>query len=166
MPSLKGRSPLFQKAKRVRLFSEYCGLGHSSGPPRHETDNLCRIHDDAYQEMIDRGENPYTTFNEADRAFLEALDKIAPKSGREAIIGQVAKGVFNFKSAITGTPLEARKGDPKMKRGREVDIFEDQVHKRFHKYHKNEKEQVEAFLNEGQLIICHGEDNMDTEGTI
>ena len=93
-----------QKAgKRVRLFSEYCGLGKSTGAAEHATDQACKEHDEEYQEMIDAGINPYWKWNEADEKFMQKIKKIRPRSNRERFVRWAAEKVFGFKRYMTGT---------------------------------------------------------------
>ncbi len=103
------------------LFSNYCGLGDSKGKgTQHETDKLCKEHDDAYEEMIKEGKNPYFSMNKADQMFLKKL-KALKKSGtvKETVLKEVAKKFVEFKQVFLNKdgdviPQKAAKGTSKM----------------------------------------------------
>ena len=104
----------FREGDRLYLFSVYCGLGESTGAPIHLTDEACKRHDEMYQDMIDQGQNPYTTWNYADREFVRELESIGVTSGwREYVVNTVAKRLFALKKTIldygdtTEVPAEA-----------------------------------------------------------
>lgn len=81
----------------VRILSEYCGLGHSEGPPHHATDALCMRHDEGYQRMLDEGYDPYHNWNYYDQEFLEGLERVIPGGLRESTLQRICNGVFRFK---------------------------------------------------------------------
>lgn len=84
---------------KFRLFSEYCGLGESSGEAWHYVDQLCRVHDDAYQEILDAGGDPYTHWNYADDDFMYGLQQVQRYHGgiREAIAALGGMSTFKLK---------------------------------------------------------------------
>lgn len=82
------------------LFSEYCGLGKSSGPAEHAVDAACKEHDEAYEEIIKKNKNPYFHFNQADEDFIRRVDATVPEGRREALVKWAALAVFKFKKAV------------------------------------------------------------------
>lgn len=99
----------FRQNRAIRYFSEYCGLGLSNGPPQHETDAACREHDEGYETLLQMGINPYTSWNVADRQFIETLQELDPSSTwREYTVRTVAEKLFRFKRWIldNGNPNE------------------------------------------------------------
>lgn len=91
----------FREGDRLYLFSVYCGLGESRGAPIHLTDEACKRHDEMYQDMLDKGQNPYTTWNYADREFIRELETIGvTTSWREYVVNTVARNLFALKKTI------------------------------------------------------------------
>ena len=72
-------------------FSEYCGLGESSGLPEHSTDGVCKRHDENYVKIIKEGGNPYWTWNWADEQMLNELKTITSGSVREYIVNKAGQ---------------------------------------------------------------------------
>ena len=106
---------------KFRLFSEYCGLGASSGEPHHYVDQLCQEHDDAYQALLDQGEDPYTHWNDADEDFMHGLRQLQHRTGglRETVTGLGAMGTFKLKKLFTtlsGRSLSNLQGQEQMMR--------------------------------------------------
>lgn len=93
------------------LFSEYCGLGESHGVPHHVTDHLCRLHDIAYQRILDHGGDPYTNWNPADEAFLKGLASNVPEGIREKIVAYAADKIFKFKRYMLAPPMSDIESD-------------------------------------------------------
>ena len=87
------------------LFSNFCGFG-GAGIPQHKVDELCREHDNAYQNILDHGGNPYTHWNEADATFLFKLKRIVPDSLREGLVRTAANIVFSVKEQLAPTIAE------------------------------------------------------------
>lgn len=81
----------------LRILSEYCGLGHSEGPPHHAVDALCMQHDHGYQRMLDEGYDPYHNWNYYDEQFLQGLGRVIPGGLREQTLHTISNGVFRFK---------------------------------------------------------------------
>lgn len=84
----------------MRLFSEYCGLGESFGVPQHEVDALCKAHDEAYEDLLQKGEDPYWSYNQADEDFLRGLYQISPASTRENIVQRASLLFANGKKLL------------------------------------------------------------------
>jgi hypothetical protein len=53
----------------------YCGPGNKldNGEPTCATDAACKRHDQAYTDLIDAGETPYTHWVWADQQLLDAI---------------------------------------------------------------------------------------------
>lgn len=75
--------------------TKYIGPGNPMdlGTPINYDDNLAYIHDNQYDELIDKGINPYFTFNEPDREMIKNARLTTP-AGRATWLGINAKRVF------------------------------------------------------------------------
>ena len=86
-------------------LSNYCGLG-GEGDVKHKVDWICKMHDQDYQAMTDAGENPYWTYNKADKKMMKRLSKIKDPTLQEKVIKMTAQGVWKLKQKITGAKSE------------------------------------------------------------
>ncbi len=89
-----------KKAKSEAGFNfpghKYLGPGNSldRGPPVDADDAAAQKHDQAYQEQLEAGDNPYLKYNHADREFQEALkDDVSFE-------GNLARGLFQAKKLV------------------------------------------------------------------
>lgn len=76
----------------------------NSGVPTSSVDRAARRHDHAYSKYIDKGKNPYTHFNEADRTFL---GEIKDDNSWGGLIGY---SYFSAKQALAPTMAEGKRG--------------------------------------------------------
>lgn len=88
------------------VFSNYCGVGpFQSGPARHALDELCRIHDEDYAEIIATHgyKAAYWHFNDADKKFLDGLKSLGQSSGiGESALRLVSQRFFELKNSFSG----------------------------------------------------------------
>ncbi len=63
----------------------------NNGPPTNPTDAAAKRHDEAYDKLQKEGVNPYTTYNDADEAFIQEVEN--------DIGGLIGKSVFKAKKA-------------------------------------------------------------------
>jgi len=82
-------------------FSTYCGLGNETGDTQHKVDALCLAHDQAYEQMLSDGQNPYWSFNQADEDFLVSLQKIVPSSLKEGVVHKASLLFATGKKILT-----------------------------------------------------------------
>nr|QKN88759.1 MAG: capsid protein [Dependoparvovirus sp.] len=75
---------------------KYLGPGNSldRGDPVDADDAAAQKHDQAYQEQLDAGDNPYLKYNHADREFQEAL------KDDTSFEGNLARGLFEAKKLV------------------------------------------------------------------
>lgn len=90
-----------KKAEFYYLFSNYCGLG-GQGTPLHRVDAICKKHDENYGLIMKAGENPYFTYNWADKVMLEDINAISPKTLQEAVAYAGAKTFLSAKFVLKG----------------------------------------------------------------
>lgn len=85
----------------------YCGPGtvDFSKKPVNKLDSLCRQHDLDYQEILESGENPYTTYNWADAKFERAVRKL--RGEQRGFASKLVETTFRAKREILA-------GDEKM----------------------------------------------------
>lgn len=88
-------------------LSNYCGvdiLSSSKGLlTQHEVDQECKLHDEAYDDMLRKGINPYWRWNEADELFKSRIEGMLRRGGmnrKEQILANIATKVFNFKEYV------------------------------------------------------------------
>ena len=112
MPSLRH----VDNEQKWGLFSSYCGLG-GAGIPQHAVDQLCKIHDAEYENLMQKGINPYRQFNKADREFLRGLKRIVPKSTSESVLKKAAQFFFRIKEQLS-TKKDEEFETPPIKKGR------------------------------------------------
>lgn len=70
------------------------GNGLDKGEPVNQADAAAQRHDQAYQEQLDQGDNPYLKYNHADEAFQKELE------GDTSLAGNAANAVFQAKKRI------------------------------------------------------------------
>lgn len=140
----------------MRLFSEYCGLGKSSGAAEHAVDEACKEHDEAYEEILKQNRNPYFTFNQADEDFIQRVERTVPESKRESIVQWAALKVFKFKKAVaphSAKNLDGEKWLKEMKWG--------------HESEKARKATRQKQLKEEALqLVANGDVELDASGKI
>lgn len=87
-----------QDSSRGLVLPGYNYLGPFNGPDRGEpvnaADAAAQKHDQAYQEQLDQGDNPYLKYNHADREFQEEL------SEDTSLGGNLGKAVFQAKKRV------------------------------------------------------------------
>lgn len=99
---LKAGPPAPKKAKKDDSAGfnfpghKYLGPGNSldRGPPVDADDAAAQKHDQAYQEQLEAGDNPYLKYNHADREFQEAL------KDDTSFEGNLARGIFEAKKLV------------------------------------------------------------------
>lgn len=97
---LKAGPPPPKKAKSDAGFNfpghKYLGPGNSldRGPPVDADDAAAQAHDQAYDEQLKLGDNPYVKYNHADREFQEAL------KDDTSFEGNLARGIFQAKKLV------------------------------------------------------------------
>lgn len=87
----------------THILSEYCGLGPSSGIPRHALDAACKRHDDGYEALLLAGHTKwevYTVFNRYDQEFLEFIKTNVPLDYQEYYLQKAAEGIFKLKQEL------------------------------------------------------------------
>lgn len=143
----------------MRLFSEYCGLGQSSGPAQHAVDAACKEHDEAYEEILKRNKNPYFHFNQADEDFIKRVEATVPESQRERLVQWAALKLFKFKKAVAPHSTKNLDGEKWLKEAKEM-AFGQQTE-------KERKAARQKFLKEEALaLIATGEVELDKNGKI
>lgn len=102
-----------QDSSRGLVLPGYNYLGPFNGPDRGEpvnaADAAARKHDQAYQQQLDQGDNPYLRYNHADREFQEEL------AGDTSFGGNLGKATFQAKKRVLepfGLVEEAAKTAP------------------------------------------------------
>nr|WRQ19905.1 MAG: cap protein [Adeno-associated virus] len=87
-----------QDSSRGLVLPGYNYLGPFNGPDRGEpvnaADAAARKHDQAYQQQLDQGDNPYLRYNHADREFQEEL------AGDTSFGGNLGKAAFQAKKRV------------------------------------------------------------------
>nr|WRQ19907.1 MAG: cap protein [Adeno-associated virus] len=87
-----------QDSSRGLVLPGYNYLGPFNGPDRGEpvnaADAAAQKHDQAYQQQLDQGDNPYLRYNHADREFQEEL------SEDTSFGGNLGKAVFQAKKRV------------------------------------------------------------------
>lgn len=87
-----------QDSSRGLVLPGYNYLGPFNGPDRGEpvnaADSAAQKHDQAYQEQLDQGDNPYLKYNHADREFQEEL------SEDTSLGGNLGRAVFQAKKRV------------------------------------------------------------------
>ena len=68
--------------------------GLDKGEPVNAADAAAKKHDEAYNELLQQGENPYISFNHADHQFQKDL------AGDTSFGGNLARGVFQAKKRV------------------------------------------------------------------
>lgn len=84
----------------THILSEYCGLGPSSGIPRHALDAACKRHDEGYEALLQAGHSKwevYGRFNRYDREFLEFIKTNVAQDYHEYYLQKAAEGIFKLK---------------------------------------------------------------------
>lgn len=81
------------KFKLVPNGYEFLGPGNTVAfqIPRNANDAVAKEHDIAYQQLIDKGINPYFTFSKADQAFLNNIQPDDTASYAAALIFETKK---------------------------------------------------------------------------
>lgn len=81
------------------------GNGLDRGEPVNEADAAAREHDEAYQALLDAGDNPYLKYNHADAAFQARLQ------GDESFGGNLGRAAFQAKKRLL-EPFGLVEGEP------------------------------------------------------
>ena len=68
--------------------------GLDKGPPVNDADAAAKRHDEAYNELLEQGDNPYLAYNHADEALQEEL------ASDSSFGGNLARGVFQAKKRV------------------------------------------------------------------
>lgn len=71
----------------------YCGPFNSldNGKPTNNADAACQLHDKAYKELQDKGEDVYMTYHDADETLLKAIE------GKKGFVPSAARAWFGGK---------------------------------------------------------------------
>lgn len=87
-----------QDSSRGLVLPGYNYLGPFNGPDRgrpvNAADAAAQKHDQAYQEQLDQGDNPYLKYNHADKEFQEEL------AGDTSFGGNLGKAAFQAKKRV------------------------------------------------------------------
>lgn len=105
--------PGYQDNNRGLVVPGYKYLGPFNGldrgDPVNEADAAAKKHDEAYNELLEAGDNPYLKYNHADAQFQKDLE------GDASFAGNAANALFQAKKRVL-EPFGLVEGEPPAKR--------------------------------------------------
>lgn len=94
---------------------KYLGPGNSldKGDPTNASDAAAKLHDQAYDEYIKQGHNPYWNFNKADDAFIKATNNASDWGGKLGnLIFRAKRHIFPHLKELNLAGGQTRKRPP------------------------------------------------------